>query len=69
MASQPLALLDAFAQKENTFKTLRECDVDNEVYVDSYKPGADDFKGDGEDHHEDPLSPNPSHEPAAIRPQ
>ena len=44
-------------------------DVDNDVYVDSYKPGADDFKGNGEDHHEDPLGPNPSHEPAAIKSQ
>ena len=69
MASQPFGFFGRFCPKREHFQNAAWNDVDKDVYVDSSKPGADDFKGNGEDHHEDPLGPDPSHEPAAIRSQ
>ena len=73
MAIHPFGFVERFCSKREHLQNAAWNDVDNEVYVDvyvdSYKPGADDFKGNGEDHHEDPLGPDPSHESAAIRSQ
>ena len=66
MASQPFGFVGRFRPKREYLQNAASNNVDYDVHVDSYKPGADDFKGNGEDHHEDPLGPDPSHEPVAV---